>query len=210
VGLERVRQTTLSIGGPSTVGYKKTGKLTGLLFDSGVGPIARAKVAVQAMPAGSTSWRTLAHVTTDAGGRWTKSVTPTRRTKFRAVYSGSPNAYLGTTSGSKTVTPRASLTAPTAPKRIARNRYFTTTGYLKPRPGPAPVKIKAYKYDSAKRRYVLKKTYSAKLTRHNSTTSKYSARVRFTSRGTWKLVASTLPSIHAVATTSSGRYSTVR
>jgi hypothetical protein len=208
---ERGRLTTLSLTGPSTVAYKGSGTLKGKLSVVGAGVLAGKKVAIQAKPAGATSWSSAGTADTDQYGNWFKSVKPSKRTQYRAVFAGEPNVYFGAPPSTiKTISPKAYLTAPTAPKTAYKNRYFTTTGYLKPRPGSASVKIKAYKYDTSKKKYVLKKTYTAKLKKYSSTTTKYSARVRFTSRGTWKLVAYTPASVQNAATTSAGRYRRVR
>ncbi len=204
------RKTQLTLTGPSTVGYKKSAKLVGELWNPGVGPVDGANVTIEAMPAGAKTWSIVGTVRTEPDGRWIKYVSPTRKTVYRAVFAGAPNALLGVASSWKSVTPRAYLTAPTAPNRVYKGRYFLAKGTLKPRPGSSSVKIKAYKYDASKKRYVLKKTYTAKLKKVSSTKTAYSARVRFTSRGRWKLVAYTKASVQNAATTSTGRYRTVK
>jgi len=210
VDVRPAKLTTLTLSGPSTVGYKKSGLLKGVLAAVGSGPLSGQPIAVQAKPAGTSAWKTVATVNTGTSGAWSASVSPTKRTQYRAVYGGVPNFYEATASGVKTISPKAYLTRPTAPSKVYKNRYFTTTGVFKPRPGSKSVKIKAYKWSSSKQRYVFVKTYTAKLSKVNSSTTRYRARIKFTSRGKWRIRAYTPASTQNAATYSAYRTKTVR
>jgi len=204
------RPTTTSIYGPSTVNFNSAGKLTGLLWNYGVGGIPGAPVEIQAMPAGSAVWTTVATVMTDSGGYWYKYVWPQSKTAYRAFYAGSPNALMPATSSILLMTPRASLTKPSVPSKIKEDKSFNVTGYLQPRPGSGVVQIRAYRWSNTKNVYHLQKTYNATLTRFSDWTTKYSAKVTCDRTGKWLFVAYTPASAQNVASTSPGKYITVK
>lgn len=201
--------TQVSIFAPSTVARTKSAQVTGVLTKPGGAAAPGRAVTVQHRPHGSTTWSTAGHATTSPDGRYSVKVWPKKQTEYRVVFSGVSGALFATTSGTKTITPKAYLTRPTAPSRIKKGASFTSTGYLRPRhtTGAKSVKIKAYRKVGGVYRY--SRTYYAVNKYHTSVTTKYARKIKLPYRGKWKLVASVSGDTLHAATTSSARYLTV-
>jgi hypothetical protein len=206
------RGTALSINAPSTSAYRSA-KLYGYLkyyTTSGTKKIMSGKtVKVQQYKSGK--WATIATVTTNSKGRWAYTAKPSSKAKYRAYYAGS-NTYAPKASSGKTVLPKVSLSTPafrktTSGSSVSAVKYGTTyvvNGNLKPRhtAGSTQVKIKAYRYQGGK--WVYKRTYSTKASNYSSY-SRYTAKIKLPSRGTWRVRA-----YHAADTTNAKTYSSYR
>lgn len=84
----------------SQVTYGSGTTLNGTLTSTGGSTTGRT-VTIQSAPSGTGSWSTLGTVTVGAGGSFSKAITPTDNTDYRAVYSGDPD--LASTSTTTTV-----------------------------------------------------------------------------------------------------------
>lgn len=169
----------------TTVSYGGVAMFTGnLVSTSG---LADKPVVLQRSADNRTWTNTTVTGVTDALGAYSLAVKSTSRTYYRVVFVGTSD-LVPAASGVLAVKPRVSLTRPTAPKSIARNRAFTSYGYLKPRhkAGTYPVKIKAYRYQGGK--WVLRKTVSAKASNYSSYT-KYTKRFSLPYAGKWRVRA---------------------
>jgi hypothetical protein len=110
------------------------------------------------------------------------------RTQLRMSFAGD-TASEGSTSAVRTSMPRSYVSTPKAPKTMSRTKYYNVYGYLKPRhtSGTYPVRIYKWKRTSTGKW----KSYGyvrAKASKYYSY-SKYSAKIRLTSKGTWRLKA---------------------
>jgi len=202
--------TVVSASAPSTSAWRGRVTMTGVLRRAVGGFVPSRQVRVEARPSGSRVWTVVGQATTSPSGGFSVLVRPKRKTEYRAVFSGEDGVYLNVTSARKTITPRAYLTSPKVSKRIRKGRSFTAAGQLRPMHGAGKktVKILAYRKVKGKYRYV--KSFSAVNKRYTSATSKYSGRIRLSSKGKWKLVAKVKgDSMHAT-TSSSARYLTVK
>jgi len=99
--------------------------------------------------------------------------------------------YRAATSASIGVLPRARLTRTTSWATRYRYTTYYARGYIEPAHAlsdPNKVKVLAYKKGSdGKYRYV--RSFTASYRYHSRAKTAYQAAVRFTSKGTWKLVA---------------------
>ena len=147
-------------------------------------------------------------MTTDGSGRFSAVANPVRKTYYRARFGGDA-AFGAKTSGAKAVLPRVSLTKPSGPISIARNKAFTSSGYLKPRhtAGTKPVRIVCYRKESGV--YKLKRTYYATVANYSSY-SKYRASVKLPYRGSWRIQAYYPTSATNYKTYSAYRYLTAK
>ncbi len=201
--------TQVTFGGPSTCVYAGSAVMTGTVsrvVDKAV--LASKTVKVQALPYGSKTWTTVTQATTDEFGRFKATVRPTRQTVYRVLFDGDRD-YKPAESLGRMVTPRAYLSAPSAPSSVAKGTYFTSSGFLKPRhtQGQRTVKIVGYRYESGK--WVARKTVYG-LNYNYSTYTRYIVRFSLPSAGKWKLVGSVSGDTLHAPTNTSPRYVTVK
>lgn len=199
-----VEYSALTAKASTTVpAYGAAVSLTGVVSDSMGMPVAG--MPVKALTAAGA---VAGQAVTGADGKYAIVVRPTVKTAYTVASLGS--SYVGSASSAAPIAidPKVSVTTPSAPSTAYRNRYFTSTGYLKPRhtAGTYPVLIKAYLKANGK--WVLKKTIKAKASNYGSY-SKYTARYYLPTRGSWKLVATHDSSAH-YPSASGNRYLTVR
>ena len=104
---------------------------------------------------------------------------------------------------------RPSLGRPVPPASARAGRWFTVYGSLRPHftAGQKTVKVKVYRYRNG--RWVSVKTLSATNV-DNGDVTRYRLRVRFTTRGKYRFVATATPAGWAPATTSPSRTTVVR
>lgn len=182
--------------------YGATVWFTGSVRDSAGMAVAGAPV-VAFTPTGAIAGR----ATTRLDGTYTIGLKPSVKTTYTIVSLGT--SYVASASSAPvTIDPKVYVSAPSAPSSVYRNRYCTSTGYLKPRhtAGTYPVVIKAYRKVSGV--WVLKKTIKAKASNYYSY-SKYTARYYLPTRGYWKLVATHDSAVH-YPSISSARLLTVK
>ena len=117
-------------------------------------------------------------------------VAPTTiRTSYKMLIADDLNAWTQpSTSAVKTVTPTAYLTNAVAPAAMARTKYYSVYGYLKPqhKAGTYPVRIYRYRYERG-----AWKSYSyvnAKAANYSNYT-KYAASMRLPYAGRWRVRA---------------------
>jgi len=200
--------TMISIDAAPRCAYRASTPITGSLATVRGVPLAGKPVVVEAQPYGSSTWQRVAVVGTAADGSFSAPVVPTRRTVYRVRFEGAVG-YLPVTSESRTVTPRAYLTRPSAARVLRAGQAFTSVGYLKPRhaAGATTVKIDCYRLESGA--WKLKKRVWAKNSNYSSYT-RYSKRLSLPSKGQWKLVASVSGDWKHAYTQTSPRLVTVR
>lgn len=205
----------LAVRAPSVVGWKKSASIVGTATLDGQ-PLVGARVLVQSMAAGASSWKdlnfdTAAYVPktlTSAGGRFSYAVKPAGKTQYRVIIW--PAEDRGWRFGAPmTIAPRVRLGTPHVPSAVRRNTTFTAYGYLAPRHksraktvtltfsrGSTVVRVKAVNSNHSSAKW--------------GKASKYKARVRLPKRGRWKVVAvAPSDSLHA-ATSSRASYVTVK
>jgi len=205
----------LDVKAPSVIGWGQSASIVGTATLNGA-PIAGARVLVQSMAAGTTSWKDLnfdsgayaPKTTTSSSGAFTFSVKPTKKTQYRVVVWPAENR--GWRFGSPlTITPRIKLGSPHVPSSAKRGAKFTAYGYLAPRhlSGAKTVTLTFQKGSTVVRVKAVNSNHSSAKW---GTATKYKARVSLPKRGTWKVVASASgDSLHA-ATSSGVRYITVK
>ena len=155
--------------------------------------LATNPVLFQRRLAGSNTWTSLnlgrngkpTTLTNSSGAFSYRMWNMTRKADYRAVVW--PTQTTGWRHGTPiTVTPRAYLTRPYAPKTVYRNRSFSVRGYLKPRhtSGARNVKVTAYRADSGVWRYAKNYNYGSY--------TQYKTSLSLPYKGRWKLVATTV------------------
>lgn len=195
---------TLSFGAPATSNYASA-KLSGYLKNAAGKPIPGRRISIQRL--GATDWEPLGIAMTNSSGYYSYTAAPTSKATFRAVFS-EDDTYLGRTSASRSVLPRAFLSQPRGPVKTKRNLAFTSYGLLQPRhrSGTYPVKLHLFRYVNGRWRY--HKTLRAKASDYGQDT-KYWARVSLPYAGRWRIQAYHADSGHA-ATYSTPRFITVQ
>ena len=201
-----VPQLTLQASA-ATVNWGGKATLTGELTD-GADPFAAGQQVSLEWSYDGTTWTLLQMLDPDASFAYAVAVGPTQKTMYRLVFDGDPT-HAATTSGFVTVTPRAKLGRPVAPKTVKMHKKFSAYGTLAPKhsAGKSYVKIKCYQKKSGKWR--LRTTVKA-TTRNYKSYSRYSAKFSLKAKGSWKLVASYRATAKYASTTSSARYVRVK
>ena len=158
---------------PSPCGYRSA-KLSGFLgYADATGtivPLAGKKVTIQYYSAGS--WKYLVQATTSATGTYVLTVKPKVKTTYRARFTKA-SFYVAGGSPNRSVKPRVSLARPSFGRTTLKfGKAYTVYGNLKPRhkAGTRQIKVKAYLKVGGV--YVLKKTYTARVS-NKSSYSKY-------------------------------------
>jgi hypothetical protein len=186
----------------STLGYGKAFRVAGTLKD-GAAPLRGRQVTLLAAAPGKGFAATPLKATTNASGSFSFDVKPASKTSYKVSFAGD-SAYTGTTCAAYvTATPKVSLAKPSAKRTKART--YTVSGSLKPAHSKGSTKVvRIYKEIKVGKKWVKKGYVKAKLT----TTTKYSAKVKFPKKGTWRLKAvAPADSLHAKTET---KYKTVK
>ncbi len=164
--------------------YSFTGRLV-----SGATPLQGKRVTLQQAASQSGPWAdTSLSATTAVDGTFKISVTPRSKTYYRARFTDSAWDYEASMSFTVAVTPRASIGTPRAPSRMAKGRTKVVYGYLKPRHSKGTYPVRIYKWRKVSGKWKRSGYVKAKASDYKSYT-KYSAKVKLTRRGTWRLRA---------------------
>ncbi len=205
--------TSIGLAAPTTCSWGGTALVKGKLWSDVEPFLAGREVSVEARPYGSSAWSTVATATTGADGWYQARVSPKKRTAYRVHFAGE-GELVQVTSYTRTITPRAVVTKPTVPRKVIRNRRFSSYGYIRPKhvKGAKSVGIKCYKWDSARRRYRYHHTVWAVNQGYDTVKARtrYYARYSLPHRGKWKLVAWTKADTWHATTYAAPRYLTVR
>lgn len=198
---------SLSASGPSQTEWAASAEVTGTVRNQAGVPKSGEPVYLFAKPYGAAAFTLVASTESDASGNFRFTPVPAKRTTYRVSHLGGPRLLPAEASPELVITPRAYLTAPSAPSKVRRGEAFTTAGYLKPRhkAGGHYVKIKCYRLESGV--WVSRKTLYATAYNYSSYT-KYATRLSL-SRGKWKIVASVTGDSQHAGKVSSPRYRTV-
>lgn len=215
VYITEIMRPTLSMSAPSAVSFGKTTTVTGYLKRSDGSPLAGRTVKVGYVKAANLfttigyAWPIIS-ATTNSSGKYT-AVIPAQSTRFvlRAWYDGDDNDAWWAWTGDTTVYPKVSLSKPAGKSTIANTKYYTYSGYLKPKhtAGAQRVWFKCYRKSGGKWR--LKKTFSAALSDYDASTSKYSRKFKLSTEGKWRVRALYKKSDTNAETTSAWKYITV-
>lgn len=182
--------TTLTLGPvPTRIAYAAPFVLTATLSDGSGQPLSGQTVLVSRWRVTDPDrWTSLGPCAAgDTPGTYTFVAGPIVRTYYRFSFA-TTGAYAGAAQTTSLLPKLKMLGTPVAPARVPRDRYFTVYGYVKPHlaNGAHSIVVECYRWSGG--RWVLKKTASA--TNHPySSFTKYRARLRLTTRGTWRLRA---------------------
>jgi hypothetical protein len=203
---------------PPVVTYGQATTLLGELRDdrdpsSPVGLGGRL-VKVQHSPFALGPWVDLGEYETSslpgAVGQFSVTLSPAAPSYYRLRYVPvQPTEYGGALTDNRRVGVRPSLGRPVPPASARAGRWFTVYGPLRPHftAGEKTVKVKVQRYRNG--RWVSVKTLAATNV-DNGAVTRYRLRVRFTTRGKYRFVATSTPVGWATATTSPSRTTLVR
>jgi len=188
------------------VSWGQSAALSGTLTNNGAAFVGHT-VNIQES-AGGGAWTTKASPTTDASGSFSAAVSPAQATRYRVVFVGDA-AHAACTSAPVTVTPKTKMGVIKAASKVKKGKSFTASGSLNPqmKAGSKTVKVQCYVKKHGK--WTLKKTFNAKNANKGSA-SKYTAKVKLTAKGLWKLVAYSPETSQYAATTASATYVKVK
>ena len=113
--------THLSLSAPTTTIWGGTARLNGKLSSDNESALATRTLDIMAKPYGASSWSVVSTASTDVKGAYWASVTPKKRTDYR-VHFAREGELVQAYSASKTITPKAYLTAPSKPRRVYASR----------------------------------------------------------------------------------------
>ncbi len=194
-GTGAVTSAVATVPGRASPAVTLTASKTKPAYRETVTLTARARDASSSAPLGGGVW-----IERRSGASWVRVASSSTTTgvaramvrlgsaaTYRAVFGGTETQHPAQ-STSVVVKPKVSLGSPSVPSRARADGAFAAYGSLKPRhtSGTKPVQIRSYRLEGD--RWVLKKTYSAKVKDYSSY-SRYYATVRLPSRGTWRLRA---------------------
>lgn len=199
--------------------YSKKVTLKGSLADNGLA-LGNVALKVERSTDGGHTWSVVGTPSTDSSGDFS-FVTPENYAKswYRVQYAGAqfygPGTldHLSATSAIIAVTPRASVGVPRGyPSTGKKNKTYTVYGSLKPRQAQTAaaaqvVAVKCYRKLGGK--YKLRKTVYAKVYNYGEF-SRYSAKVKLTASGKWRLRAYFAGSPISASKNSAYRYVTVK
>jgi L,D-peptidoglycan transpeptidase YkuD (ErfK/YbiS/YcfS/YnhG family) len=189
--------TSLSLlATPEVVDYGGSAVLSGHLAEGGAGGALTVTFSID----GVTWAAAAAGALTDSNGDVALVVTPVAAhgaTIFLVAFAG--DSSFDPVEAQIVVGSRAALDTPVAPRTVGRSSPFTVTGLLRPRhsEGTTPVTIDCFRLESGV--WVLRASFMATVgdEEGEGDASRYSARVRLPSTGTWRLTASHADAAHA-------------
>lgn len=184
--IKRATSITLATN-RSTVAYKGSAVLAANLMDSLGQSKANEAIALH-RSYDNANWTHFATLRTGVGGSGAVSVSPVRKTYYRAVFPGGTTLMGSGYSASVTVAPQVSLGRPTAPTKMTCNKPYGISGTLKPRlkAGSRLVSVRAYHSENGS--WVLKNTFAA-TARDYKSYSQYRGRATLNAPGKWQLRA---------------------
>lgn len=180
---------------PSVVAYGKAGSITGTLT-AGAYTAEGRQVRLESSANGIDFHATSLATTTAEAGRFTFAVAPTTKTYYRVVCD-EQEGYSRSVSGAIAITPKAYLTPVSVARRVRSGAYFSVSGKLMPKHtnGLKSVKLTFYRYESGK--WVSRKSVTMVNKGSATTYTSYSAKLRFTLKGKWRVRASHSDTGHA-------------
>ncbi|HET6352406.1 MAG TPA: hypothetical protein VFG89_09830 [Coriobacteriia bacterium] len=138
-----------------------------------------------------SAWTGVGTGVTDAAGK-TALATPALAAQqtYRVRYAGAASSVASVSDG-VVVSPKVKLARSTSWKTRSRNTYYTAKGFITPKHVVSDAnKVRIIVYKKAKNgRYQLVKSYKAKYATYSKTKSRYSAKLKFTSKGSWAIRA---------------------
>jgi len=183
---------SISLAVPSISPYRDA-RVSGTLKDASGVPLRGRRVRIERLVGGS--WSVCNTAVTDARGRYTWDARPAVKTMYRTSFLGDIGEA-PSDSVTRTVLPMAKCATPafrrhstSATTGVLRfDRTYIVGGALKPRhaAGSASVIIRAYRREHSK--WVLKRSYTATAVADGGG-SRYMAKVRLPSRGSWRVRA---------------------
>jgi len=206
----RVDPCTIAFTTKSTasLAYGSAFALGGTL-KSGEG-LAGQRVILQSGASAASIRDTSYVVTTGTEGAFSFSVKPSSRTYYRVRFAGSAGYAASAPSAAVYALPRANVGTPIAPSRMSQARSYSVYGSLKPRNTSGSYPVRIYKYRKVSGHWKSYGYVKARASRYSSYT-KYSATVKLTATGSWRLRAySPADSAHAATWSSGYDYVSVR
>jgi peptidoglycan-N-acetylglucosamine deacetylase len=137
----------------------------------------------------SDGWLDSGAATTTASGAVAFSVRPTAKSAYRLSYAGLPGVYLPIASSAVTVTPKPSLSAPAAPRRMRTTTPVRVYGALKPRHSAGSKPVRIYLYRKTGHGWRRSGAPVSARVSDFGTYSHYAARIRLAKKGSWRLRA---------------------
>ena len=200
-----------------TVDYGKSAVLVGRLA-AGADGLTNKQVIVERWDTALKTWVKVADATPGAVAgeyRATVSAYKGNRTTFQMRFAGD-TFNTGSDSADRAIRPKVSLGTPKAPSRMSRTKSYTVYGYLKPQHAAKSYPVRVYKWRKISRTkwksygYVKAVASNYKDPKTGAIYTKYSAKMRLSRAGTWKLQARTLKDDLHAATSSGYDYVKVR
>ncbi|MCW2959588.1 MAG: hypothetical protein JWP18_2391, partial [Solirubrobacterales bacterium] len=136
----RTASTTATLKGTQAIASGYPADIAGTVTSASGAPLSEATVVIQVLAAGATAWRKVATEKTASTGAFAAVVTPSRNSRYRAVFAGTATDPAVTSPSIKvSVVPVISLKA--SARRVVLGGTLTFTGVLKPRSAAATVML---------------------------------------------------------------------
>lgn len=200
--------TQLSASTSVVVPYRGRAVIAGALRTALLQPVPAKSVSLEIL-SGAT-WTAASVAVTNADGTFTLYSPALDRARIMRVVFNGDIKFLPTTCRQIRIVPRVHMSAPVAPAVMVHGRAYVVWGYLKPKhpSGTKPVRILCYQRQSGK--WVLRRTYLAKVNTVTSGLSRYKASIRLPSAGRWRIRAYHAADQYNAATHSGWRYRRVK
>jgi photosystem II stability/assembly factor-like uncharacterized protein len=198
---------TMSTGSNSSVAYGSAFKVAGTLRMNATTPVPDQRVILQSTTTAGGAYKDTSYqTTTGTGGTFSFSVKQSTRTWYRVRFAAA-NGYLATSSSSVYATPKAFVGIPRVPSSMKHTSTYTISGELRPRHTAGTYPVRIYKYRLVRGSYRSSGYVTAKAWYGTSSSTKYSARIRLTTKGKWRMRAYALGDAGHTAAWSSGYHS---
>ncbi len=209
-GNQRVETVAYHVSAPAsltaaprsaTVKWSTNAKLGATLSDVESGSPVDGKTLELWRSANKTDWALVPTAVTGAAGKYTAAAKTTARTYYQFRFAGD-TTHGACVSEIIRVRVRPALGRPRVPRTVRARARFSVTGSLKPRfsKGAKTVTVKVYRYKS--RRWVLIKKLRA-VNANSGSYSKYTLRLRLSTKGRYRFKATTRSTTAWAASTSS-------
>lgn len=173
--------STVSARTPS---YKKTVTISGTLRRATGTAVGGATVRLQTLRSGV--WTNLATARTSGSGSVSFPVTPSSKTAYRLRFEGTPGTDTAATGSVLTVTPKAFVGTPKARSVMKRGKRHTVRGSLRPGHTPGAKAVRVYRWRKVDGRWKRAGYVTATV---SASGKGYTAKIRLTKRGKWRLRA---------------------
>lgn len=159
-----------------------------------------------------SAWTAFSRVRTDAQGKAVASTPAIKeRQLYRARFAEQPGLE-GCVSPTSAIKPKVRLTRSTSWSTLSVSKVYTAKGFVEPKHTSresGKITVRAYKQTrTGSYKYV--RSFTASISAYSSTKSRYSAKVKLTSKGKWKLVAYHYADTRNAATYGTADYVKVR